>query len=491
MSSHSVSISRYSRLLFSITSLLLVAALSSPVSGQVLNVWVDFTSDFTDGAGGFFGAGDNRTDGPANGVADWIDELNEATTLAGVPNFTAAERQTIQDGIFADLRTVYAGTNLNFVANRPNGPHDAISPGASNQGLGRGTNGVAGQDIFNRRTVTIDGPGAGPFARVFTGNFDGNIESGRNRADTVEQFSTAVGNTAAHELGHTYGLFHHFVYSNDGIAPRFGNLNNTGGLQNQHLIGTGATGTTENIREAGPRGLSPFSQVMLDVAGGSSFFADRAAANGLQNAPVVANPVISDDSEIGGLDFGGTIATAKDLLLNQLPTGTLSGKRISFIEADLDGASDTDLYSFTTTTDSIFSSHVFSQPLGLGSDRFDATLTLFDDELNALDGGVSDDLQWLQNSIDLDASFSAGNGATTFQDAFLFNIELDPGTYYLQVAPATSGIPNGDLSIQSGDVYALVTSLEITSAAVPEPSSAALLALAGVVMLGQRRRQVA
>ena len=144
---------------------------------------------------------------------------------------------------------------------------------------------------------------------------------------------------------------------------------------------------------------------MLDVAGGSSFFAARAAANGLQNAPVVDNHVISDASEIGGLDFGGTIATAKELNLNQLQTGTLSGKRISFIEADLDGASDTDLFSFTTTTDTIFSSHVFSQPLGLGSDRFDTTLSLFDDELNPLDGGVSDDLQWLQNSIDVDESF--------------------------------------------------------------------------------------
>ena len=153
---------------------------------------------------------------------------------------------------------------------------------------------------------------------------------------------------------------------------------------------------------------------MLDVAGGSSFFATRAAAFGLQNAPVVDNPVFSDDSEIGGLDFGDTIATAKDLNVNQLPTGTLSGKRISFIEADLDGASDRDIFSFTTTTDTIFTSHVFSQSLGLGDDRFDTTLTLSDGEVNELnelvplDGGFSDDLSYSGNSISVDESVTGG-----------------------------------------------------------------------------------
>ena len=44
---------------------------------------------------------------------------------------------------------------------------------------------------------------------------------------------------------------------------------------------------------------------------------------------------------------------------------------------------------------------------------------------------------------------------------------------------------------QSGDVYALVTAFEITSASVPEPGSAALLSLLGVGLLARRRRQVA
>lgn len=42
---------------------------ASPATAQ--DVWLDFTSDFHDG--------DN---GAANGVPDWIDELNEATRRA-------------------------------------------------------------------------------------------------------------------------------------------------------------------------------------------------------------------------------------------------------------------------------------------------------------------------------------------------------------------------------------------------------------------------
>ena len=42
------------------------------IQAQGIDVWVDFTSDFHDG-----------NDGASNGIADWIDELNQATNSSG------------------------------------------------------------------------------------------------------------------------------------------------------------------------------------------------------------------------------------------------------------------------------------------------------------------------------------------------------------------------------------------------------------------------
>ena len=84
------------------------SVLALPAAAQ--DIWVDFTSDFHDGA-----------DGDANGVADWIDELNQATSRAGADQFSAAERATIEGNILNSLNNIYACYNLNFVTNEPNG----------------------------------------------------------------------------------------------------------------------------------------------------------------------------------------------------------------------------------------------------------------------------------------------------------------------------------------------------------------------------------
>ena len=106
-----------------------------PVSAQ--EIWVDFTSDFHDG-----------NDGDANGVADWIDELNEATSRAGAAQFTSAERATIEGNILNSLNNIYAGYNLNFVTTEPNGIHEVIYFGQDNDNPGVGnTLGSAQGDI--------------------------------------------------------------------------------------------------------------------------------------------------------------------------------------------------------------------------------------------------------------------------------------------------------------------------------------------------------
>ena len=237
-------------------------SVASSASGQ--NVWVDFSSDFHNG-----------NDGASNGVADWIDELNEATDRAGTTQFSAAERATIETNILTSLNNIYSDYNLNFVTTQPAGIHEVIYFGQDNDnsGVGNGTFGSAQTDIGNLDTNSYSAffladPDGDPSSvgRVATGNFNSALEPNFDtRAQSIQEISTSLAGTAAHELGHTLGLQHHFSYSAGGITPS--NLNNTGGLQNQHVIATGGTGISEQEREGADRTLSPFSRVILDIAG--------------------------------------------------------------------------------------------------------------------------------------------------------------------------------------------------------------------------------
>ena len=426
------------RLPYCFASLLIVTALAMSASGQT--VWIDFTSDFHNGG-----------NGDPNGVSDWIDELNEATSNRGVPNFTAAERQTIQTIIVDEFIRIYAGTNLNFVTSQPSGQHDVVYLGATNTA----TNvlGSAPLDLGNRRISNY--PATVP--RIFTGNYGNHISTVVSREASVEGFANAIAGSAAHELGHSFGLLHHLVYSNEGISPENNNLVNTGGLQTVHIMNTGSTGNTIAIRQAGGRTLSPFSEVIMDISGGSRFFQRFSR---FDNISLVDNPVMSDDSEQRGGDAGDTTDTAQALSFQM---GTLSEKQISFVEADLDGgASDVDYFSFDVAVETTLSAHVSSDQLGIGNDEFDPTLTLLDASGNEL--AFADDTNWLRNNFVVDQSVPASSEDTTFtQDSALFNITLAPGTYFLKVAPAQIDIGQ---TASNGDFYWLVTSLDATEVVV-------------------------
>ena len=459
------------------TAPLIANSVASSTTGQ--NIWVDFSSDFHNG-----------NDGASNGVADWIDELNEATDRAGTNRFSAAERATIENNILTSLNNIYGDYNLNFVTTQPDGIHEVIYFGQDNDnpGVGNGTFGSAQSDIGNLDTNTytasfLADPDGDPnsVAKVATGNFNSALEPAFDtREQSIQEISTSLAGTAAHELGHTLGLQHHFSYSAVGITPD--NLNNTGGLQNQHVIATGGTGLNEREREGADRTLSSFSRVILDIAGGVT---SELGDFGRENIAIVDNPVFSDASELGSQnDAGDTFATAQQLSFQR---GDTSGADISFVEADLDGgADDVDVFSFTTTEETTFFTHLFSEELRFARE-FDPEVALFD--ISGTEIASSDDISYGGDTIDVDTIAGlASSNTSTSDDSFLFNIVLDPGTYFLEVRATDVDISDTPLA---GDQYFLVTSLVPSTVAIPEPSSAILLALALSSGLLTRRRSLA
>ena len=382
-------------------------------------------------------------------MVDWIEELNAATSERGIANFTAAERQTMQTFIVNDLNRVYEGTNLNFVTSQPAGPHDTISMGATF--FFPGVLGSAILDTGNRTSDNNDGEPPEVYPRNYADVID--VSFGVSREETVLGLANALAGTAAHELGHSFGMEHHFVYSNEGISPQNNNLLSTGGLQTQHLLNTQSTGSTNEIRRAGGRTLSPYSQVMVDVAGGSPYFQQFSE---FDNPSLVDNPITADPAERLSGDAGDTNATAQTLSFQM---GTLSKKLISFVEADLDGTtSDVDYFRLDVTVDSVLSSHVLSDQLRVNDLEFDPTLTLLDS--NGTEIAFADDTNWDLNTFVVDQSVPNNGSDRSFaQDAALFNINLTPGTYFLKVTPAQVNIGQ---PAAVGDLYFLLTSLDAT-----------------------------
>jgi len=124
--------------------------------------------------------------------------------------------------------------------------------------------------------------------------------------------------------------------------------------------------------------------------------------------------------------------------------GDTSGADISFVEADLDGgASDVDVFRFTTNVETTFSSHVLSEELRF-SREFDPALALFDSSGTAI--ASSDDISYGGDSIDLDTIAGQSNSSTS-DDSFLFNIVLGRDQYFLVTSLVPSDVLLGDTNL--------------------------------------------
>jgi len=427
-------------------------------NAQGLNVWVDFTSDFHDGM-----------NGGANGISDWIDEINQAARGANVANFDDDERFVIEENILGHLQSIYSDYNIRFLRGQPGGIHDALFMGRDNDHpdvTNDNRLGVARYDAGNLFTNTYSNvPSGNPLGvpRVSPANFGFIIERSDSRDTQIDEFSRSLAGVAAHELGHSFGLLHHHTYSDPRITPA--NYGNTNGAQSSYVMARGLT----ELEIQTIRMFSPFSKVMLDITGG----ARKGVFNGQDSISLVNAPVMSDRTEDLGLDAGDSLLSAQLLFFQQ---GESSGLDISFVEADLDGSSsDIDIFRLEINSLTTMSAHVYSERLNYGQIEFDPVLELLDSSGNIL---FANDDVYTDGDI-------FGSGVKQSDDAFLNNISLSTGTYYLRVTPATadvSDVPN------IGDNYWLVTALN--PQAVPEPSFIETFLFTLGIFIGRRVRRL-
>jgi len=362
----------------------------------------------------------------------WQSALESVSSEAGVPAFSASERDQIETIIHDVFLTAWSGFDLNIVTADPGGFRDRVDFGAVSSDPNM--LGSAVLDFGNSATGT---------ARVFAANFYWSIEAEDDRADQMLELGTSLGGTGIHELAHSYGARHVNAYGTPGINPT--NYGNTAGLQNQHFMGTGPTGIDELQRES-PRTLSEWTKVIMEVAHG-----------------VTAAPRMLQDEL---LDAGSDIGTAQSLPLS---FRDLSGTDAGYLQGRIETETDSDWYSFTVAGPSRVTAELWSDELFILLDDFDGRLRLV-----APDGSST---LASSDKIRFNGDVFGPGGLVWSDDAYLLNIPVtEAGTYYLEVSSVES---SG--AAASGD-YRVV----LATVPVPEPTGWLML-LVGSRAIVRRR----
>ena len=367
---------------------------------------------------------------------DFQARLDDTTAVAGVANFSAAERTLIETNVLAGLRRAYREFDVTF---NPfaGGNSETVSFGLTDAGGGFG---LADSIDYRNRL-------GGQLGRVFAGNFGGFIEAADPRATQIQELSTSLAGTAVHELGHNLGLLHQDSYGNDGFTfTGLGGTSNSGGRQNLNFMATGSTGLGEAQREV-DREFSQWSKLKLEFA----------------EDLTVAGPPASV-AEAGG---NNSMATAQGLMLAEM---TVSGLGAVNLVGAIGAANENDWFSFDVTESGFLTASTITDGLGGAADTlvsiFDAAGTLL---------GRTDDTNYDGDVF--------GSGTTLrSRDSLLYGLRFDAaGRYFAQVEGFGSSSGN----------YELLLGFDADAAAVPEPSGLLLIGFAALAAGAARRRRPA
>ena len=364
--------------------------------------------------------------------------LNQAAGASGSTPFDTGEAATIQSNVLTALGETYQSFDVTFQTT-DGGATETLLLGAADL-ANSGFYGEAERIDYRNR---IDGDAA----RVYTENFGFVLESSDLRADQIRELSGALAGTAAHELGHHLGLSHADSFGNRGfIYDGLSGPANAGGFQNDNLMAAGVTGLSEPQRE-GFRGLSPFSQLKLELAEGLT-------------------PGGPTPSLIETLSAHDTLAAAQ--------TVALVGQAISgFDAANVVGAiaafGERDVYRFTLPGPGFLSAATVTAGV---NDAVNTVLTIVDSAGTTL--GAVNDTRFIGSQF----GTSGGSGST---DSTLYGLRIDASGDYFAVVEGFEG--------DTGD-YELLVGFDADSAAVPEPGTCVLTLLAaGLGVAANRRRR--
>ncbi len=332
--------------------------------------------------------------------AGWNANLATVSSTAGVAAFSEGEITQLENSILDAFAAAYNAYTVDFSFGDPSAPHERVDFGAITTDstlLGQTT-----FDFRNRSQGTQD---------VFVANFATFLESTDDRSEQLAELAATLAGTAAHELGHAFGLQHVYAYGDTRITPdRYGD---TMGIQNEHIMATGSTGLSEAGREL-TRTFSDWSRLHLEA--GSR----------------LSDTTLETLFELFIGDVGSDIATADPL---PLQTMDVSNSIAGFAVAALQTEVDVDVFEVLVDASSLLSAEIWSSG-GL----FDGTLRLFD--------GLGEEIAFGDNV--LYSPTTVGSGTQFSADPWLLNVPVQPGSYYLEVGsltPISTGFGNYELTL--------------------------------------------
>jgi hypothetical protein len=422
----------------------------------------------------------------------WKPNLDKLMMDIGAAPLDGPETMALEGIILGELGRIYSDFDVTFTTTPSSPPTNIIdfTKDEDTSLIIMGSSlpkGAADTDWLNRQFFP---PGRTyQLAEVFPQEFDDIVDEfagtgpGPGRMPMIMQLGIALGGTAAHELGHTYGLYHWDSYGDPAIGPAGPGMfpgeyiiSDSMSIQNSHVMATTETGLMEMGRES-LRTLSRYSKAKLEIASDPSVTPEA-----------LSSTLFTHTSEVPMSH--SSIAMAQPLESTLLP---ISGLHVANVHAAGMGAAAAgggilpDYYMINLTGNGLVTAEVVS--VGDYAPFVETTLRILDGTGTPI--FAADDLTFGPGSPSMIFSslFMTDMGITDGleDDPLLLNLDLPAGVYFIEVALDVDGVHAGPPLSMPLFYDLFITSETSFASPVPEPVTLTLVALA-IVAIALRRQ---